>query len=146
MAPDSESIPPERAVSARKRPHLGPLWLFFGLVFAAWVFPYTPASNHILCPFRWLTGIICPGCGMTRSVMAFVRGDFLSSLHFHPFGPLLVTGLGFLGSLRLADRLRDQEHFPALRAWYARYTLRLSLILLAAVLLFWAIRLVTGAP
>ena len=146
MTPDSEHSPSERRTSARTRPHLGPLWLFIALVGAAWIFPHTPASNYILCPFRWLTGIICPGCGMTRSVISFVRGDFLSSLYFHPFGSILVTGLGFLGSLRLADRLRNKAHFPALRNWYARYTLRISLIFLAAVLLLWALRLVTGAP
>ena len=38
----------------------------------------------IPCPIKWLTGISCPGCGMTRSVLALLRLDFSAALQLHP--------------------------------------------------------------
>lgn len=37
------------------------------------------------CLFRRLSGLYCPGCGGTRSVMALLRGDLLSCFLYHPF-------------------------------------------------------------
>ena len=53
------------------------------------------------CPFRTLTGLPCPGCGLTRSCLCLLRGDLGQSVAYHAFGPLLmVIGLtGFAGSL-----------------------------------------------
>lgn len=42
-------------------------------------------ENHLFaCPFKNLTGIDCPGCGFQRSVVALLKGDFLSSLKLYP--------------------------------------------------------------
>ena len=43
------------------------------------------------CPIRWLTGIPCPGCGMTRALCALLKLDFSGAFYFHPMiYPLLV--------------------------------------------------------
>lgn len=50
------------------------------------------------CPLRQLTGIPCPTCYLTRSVLAALQGDLAQAIHWHAFGPLLVAltvGLGF---------------------------------------------------
>ncbi len=39
-----------------------------------------------LCPFYALTGLPCPGCGLTRSFVCLGHGQFLQSLHWHPLG------------------------------------------------------------
>lgn len=36
------------------------------------------------CPFRFLTGISCPGCGMSRAVAEALTGDFKEAFLFHP--------------------------------------------------------------
>lgn len=36
------------------------------------------------CPIRLLTGIACPGCGMTRALVALLRLDFSLALEMHP--------------------------------------------------------------
>lgn len=36
------------------------------------------------CPTRFLTGISCPGCGMTRAVMQILKLDFNKAFYFHP--------------------------------------------------------------
>lgn len=59
------------------------------------------------CPFRRLTGLPCPGCGLTRSCLCLLRGEVAHSLSYHLFGPLLfaVGLMGFAGSL-LPDKAR----------------------------------------
>lgn len=36
------------------------------------------------CPIRWLTGIACPGCGMSRALLALCRGEWRQALQYHP--------------------------------------------------------------
>lgn len=44
-----------------------------------------------LCPFRLLTGLDCPGCGLTRSVILAFHGRFVESYMVHLLGiPLAV--------------------------------------------------------
>ncbi len=38
----------------------------------------------IHCPIRFLTGLSCPGCGMTRALFAFLRLDFKKAFYYHP--------------------------------------------------------------
>lgn len=49
-------------------------------------------QNHLIpCPFKYLTGIDCPGCGFQRSVIALVQGDLSKSLALYPPSiPLLL--------------------------------------------------------
>lgn len=47
----------------------------------------------LVCPLRHLTGIPCPTCGMTRSFMAIVRGDWSQAFTEHLFGPILFASL-----------------------------------------------------
>ncbi|MBR33112.1 MAG: hypothetical protein CMN77_17570 [Spirochaetaceae bacterium] len=64
------------------------------------------------CIFYSLTGLPCPGCGMTRSVHFLMHGDLIHSLQYHPLGMItllvcvLVTGTLFSRKLvRLYERL-----------------------------------------
>lgn len=49
---------------------------------------------HIPCLFSTVTGVQCPACGLTRSVVAAARGDLAMSLAYHPAGIGLV-GVAF---------------------------------------------------
>lgn len=46
-------------------------------------------SFDITCPIKFLTGISCPGCGMTRACLHAIRLDFASAFAYHPLWPLL---------------------------------------------------------
>jgi hypothetical protein len=43
-----------------------------------------------LCGFKRLTGVPCPGCGLTRGVTALAKGEVAHGLAFNP---LLLTAL-----------------------------------------------------
>ena len=45
-------------------------------------------TEQSLCPFKLLTGFPCPGCGITKSLIFFYKGDVEKSLYYHLFGPL----------------------------------------------------------
>jgi hypothetical protein len=50
-----------------------------------------------LCVFKMLTGLPCPGCGITKSLIFLYQGDLDKSLHYHLFGlPLVLTCLFFI--------------------------------------------------
>jgi hypothetical protein len=48
-------------------------------------------AHLIPCPFKYVTGIDCPGCGFQRSVIALVKGDMHQSFLLYPATiPLLL--------------------------------------------------------
>ena len=56
------------------------------------------------CPFHSITGLKCPGCGMTRACIALARGDIHGALHYNPFSLGLLL---FAGAFALfPDRIR----------------------------------------
>lgn len=49
--------------------------------------------SNVGCPIRYLTGIPCLGCGMTRACLCLLRFDFAQAFYFHPlcyFMPVVV--------------------------------------------------------
>lgn len=36
------------------------------------------------CPFNWLTGLYCPGCGATRALHALLHGDLGKAFSMNP--------------------------------------------------------------
>jgi hypothetical protein len=46
-----------------------------------------------LCGSRVLLGVDCPGCGLTRSILALVAGDLAMSFSYHPVGWLLALAV-----------------------------------------------------
>ena len=70
--------------------------LLFPLLIAGAAFLLVPAlialGEHMPpCLIHLATGFYCPGCGMTRSCLSLLRGDILSSLHFHPLPGILTA-------------------------------------------------------
>jgi len=81
--------------------------------------PILPESGPNFCPFRMLTGLPCPGCGMGHALVYALRGDFFASFSAHPLGlPLLALWTAWLawGALNLARGRGFSDGFvPALR-------------------------------
>lgn len=42
------------------------------------------------CPFLFLWGIPCPGCGMTRAFLALLHLDFAAAFYYHPLFPVVI--------------------------------------------------------
>lgn len=64
----------------------------------AWV-----GRQPTVCAVRSVTGVPCPGCGLTRSFVTTAHGDVAGAFAFHPFGPVLFA-LSLLALLALLWR------------------------------------------
>ncbi len=76
------------------------LWLAVavtGLVALAMTSTHVLEIQLPLCPFKTITGLPCPTCGVTRAVMAMTRLDLAAALAFNP---LAVAG-AILGGIYL---------------------------------------------
>ena len=51
-------------------------------------------SSMGTCPYKHYFGIECPGCGMQRSAIELLKGNFIESLHLYP--ALIPTVLMFV--------------------------------------------------
>lgn len=74
------------------------IFLVFGiLTVLALVYFVNPSTHRIypVCHFHQLTGLHCPGCGMTRSLYALLHGDFLAALRMNA---LFISGIFFLAT------------------------------------------------
>lgn len=50
----------------------------------------------VTCPIRFLTGVSCAGCGMSRAWLAVLRLDLAEAFRFHPLFWLPVPAAGLL--------------------------------------------------
>jgi len=48
-----------------------------------------------VCAFKEMTGLPCPGCGLTRSFISISHGQFAEAFRMHPLGPFIYLALGF---------------------------------------------------
>jgi hypothetical protein len=63
---------------------------------AAAMLPVLPFEPGFACPLRSWTGIPCPLCGMTTSVVATVHGDLVSAFAANPAGIVAVAVAAWL--------------------------------------------------
>ena len=45
---------------------------------------------HTTCIIKWLTGISCGGCGMSRAFLSLLKGDIYLAFYYHPLFPLVI--------------------------------------------------------
>lgn len=115
--------------------------LFVALVVGSLAFPHSPLDGVIWCPFRRLTGLECPGCGMTRACVMFVRGDFVGSLGHHWFGALMMLGLGAAAGQNFVQIVRGRRvNWWGSRLW-EQHQVVFWRVLLAVLMLYSAARI-----
>ena len=56
-----------------------------------WVFFFLLVLNQeIKCLWNEMTGLYCPGCGITRMLIAMIQLDFYQAFRYNPFLFLLI--------------------------------------------------------
>lgn len=61
---------------------------------------YTVLMNvffHAFCPMLLVTGIPCPGCGMSRALLLLLMGHPAESVRMHPLAPAALVLLIYIG-------------------------------------------------
>lgn len=113
-----------------KRVKYKALKLFFPI--ALMIGAYILYKMGIGCVWKSLTGLPCPGCGMTRAVFALLRGDVLLSLkrHFMLFSlPIIYMYIVFDGRLFKNRKINIAVLALILFGFLARWMLALTGVL-----------------
>jgi hypothetical protein len=89
-----------------------------------------------LCPFKMATGMPCPGCGITKSLIFLYQGELTKSISYHLFGlPLVLFCVISLGIL-IAKLTTNKLYF---KHWI--YSKQLAYGLGTVLILYHSIRL-----
>ena len=126
----------DHRLSARQHLH----WLAIApaAVFGVMTMASPSDDGLTICPMAFLTGVACPGCGMSRAIAWMFRGDLERSVGYHPLGPLVVVISVFAVVWALGRRFRG---------WRTPRTAVLNggLVILAVLLMtVWLARLASG--
>ena len=106
--------------------------------FAALGTPVAAMLPGSLCPFRELTHLSCPTCGLTRALVLLAHGDLAASVAMHPWALALLgqAAAGWvLWGLWNAGRIRTRPD-----AWLPGVVA----VNAVALVVLWALRLATG--
>lgn len=85
------------------------------------------------CPFRLLTGYLCPGCGSQRAIHHLLNLDLLGAWRMNP---LLVITLPYL-LLGLILKPLSRHNARGTRLLDQLYGYRASVVALVVIVLFW---------
>ena len=79
------------------------------------------------CPIKYMTGISCAGCGMTRAVLSAIGGEFSRAFYYHPLWFLvpIVAVILSVAKIMKKDRLFDVTLWGFAIAMLALWIVRL---------------------
>lgn len=86
------------------------------------------------CPFVMITGLPCPGCGLSRAGFSLLRGEFSAAWHFHPF----IYGIVLLAAVFFIRRYLLHREVRSLQKWL--------ILLMAGMLVFYIYRMIRYFP
>ncbi|MCR4830572.1 MAG: DUF2752 domain-containing protein [Pseudobutyrivibrio sp.] len=68
-----------------------------GVLFLLYILIFDLTGFGIPCVFRSITGLLCPGCGMTHALAATFHGNFSEAMHYNALSltlfPILIIYL-----------------------------------------------------
>lgn len=91
------------------------------------------------CAFLQVTGLPCPGCGLTRACLLLLKGDVGESVQFHAFAPIFVVFVAILIICMLLPRAVTKPFID--KAERLERQTGITLIILVGLILYWLTRL-----
>ena len=71
------------------------LFGLFIVALIAYFFVYKYTGLSIQCPIHYMTGLYCPGCGITRMLFAIIKLDFYQAFRYNPLVFILLPFIIF---------------------------------------------------
>ncbi|MBT1712096.1 DUF2752 domain-containing protein [Fulvivirgaceae bacterium PWU5] len=100
-------------------------------------------DNHAhvtLCMFKDMTGVPCPSCGITRSLLSLLHGNVQEALWINPLGFVAALLLTILPAWVLYDGVQRKRTLPTAYRWAELQLQRQKLLyvpLIALILVNW---------
>jgi hypothetical protein len=91
------------------------------------------------CPILHITGVPCPGCGLTRAIMLLLQGEVLASIRFHAFAPIFLVAIMLVALTAVLPKSLVQPVISGTEV-LERHT-RFTVIVLTGLILYWLARL-----
>ena len=110
----------------------------------AYVALYDPNSSSAIypaCPFLAVTGLDCPGCGITRALHALVTGNPLQALDHNAVFVLALPFLLFFAVRSVLSGSRTEPRAPS-RRWTPAMTWAVATLVAG----FWLVRNLPWSP
>jgi hypothetical protein len=87
-------------------------------------------NKIVLCPFRIITELPCPGCGMSRAFLSIGQLKIIQAVNYNLFSPFLFA---------IMVLYLFPKYYDAVIKFMVRYNLQW--VLLLAVIVNWGIRI-----
>lgn len=81
-------------------------------------------SGITVCLFKNISGIPCPSCGTTRSIIKLLEGDFNTAVYINPLGVAVFILLVIFTVLLLIEITGKKRNLPLLAARINNYIRR----------------------
>lgn len=82
--------------------------------------------SGIGCPIKWMTGVSCAGCGMTRALFYAAQLRFDKAFYYHPlFWMVPFCILFFLFREKLSKKIQNGIAWTVLACFAAVYVIRI---------------------
>jgi hypothetical protein len=102
----------------------------------------TPGIQLPTCGFKAITGLPCPTCGLTRTIIALSRGNVERAAFMNPLATILCfAGLAYLVYAAIVLALRLPRFRPTLSTAGAR---RVRIAAIATITINWLWLIATG--
>ncbi len=89
------------------------------------------------CMFHKVTGLLCPGCGLTRSIVALSRLDIARALSYHPLVFLCIAYFLWFGISAAVRYVRGEEDALWVRPAWLHVAVLVILLLFGILRNFW---------
>lgn len=117
----------------------GYIWLIYELL----ANPSGSDSGMGVCLFRHVTGIPCPSCGSTRSVLSLIHGNIAGALKMNPLGIVIAFIMAVLPLWIIIDTILRKktlfEFYSRMEEWLRRPLIAVPLVLLLLINWIWNI-------
>ncbi len=104
----------------------------YGIIGAMLLYILLITVSGIGCPIKWFTGISCPGCGMSRSVMCLLQLDFAKAFEYHALTVFAIPAFLYmvLGKKPLLGSVKKEKvvHTIFITTFIAYYIIRLFVL------------------
>lgn len=91
------------------------------------------------CPFLHVVGLPCPGCGLSRAMVALLHGDWRTSLDLHAFAPIFALALVLVIWATILPQ--KQRIWLVSQLEIVERRTGITAILLIGLVLYWLVRL-----
>jgi Protein of unknown function (DUF2752) len=98
------------------------------------------ASVPSVCLFKEATGLPCPSCGATRSLLFLFHGQVVAAFMTNPLGPLLALSVTIVPLWIAVDVARRKESFYRRYVWVEQLFIQskwLTAVAVTVVVLNW---------